>query len=259
MSDIVVDDRAGSRELIAYLHGLPSVLGRLEYGDISFLGWGPEGRPVPVGIEYKTLGDVLKCVTDGRFAGHQLPGLISSYEDVWLLVEGKWRPDMNTGILQTLGHHRYQDAHVGDRRFTYRELDSWLMTMAIKGGIRVRTAQDTIEAAQFIRDLYMWWTQDGGWNRHKSHLAFDNSDAGDWRAGRNALGLQDRANLVKPGLVRRMAKELPGVGWDKSKAVASRFKTVREMAAATRSQWREIDGIGKKLAEEIDKALGGRK
>ena len=47
------------------------------------------------------------------------------------------------------------------------------------------------------------------------------------------------------------------VGWEKSSAAASRFKTVLEMVAATEKEWREVPGVGKVLAKKIVEAVNG--
>ena len=76
MGAITVDPRAGSADLFEPLKArkLPVRLSKLEAGDVAFIGNGPEGRPVPVGIEYKKLPEMLGCFRD-RFAGHQIIGM----------------------------------------------------------------------------------------------------------------------------------------------------------------------------------------
>ena len=63
--------------------------------------------------------------------------------------------------------------------------------------------------------------------------------------------------LVKPGVVRRVAKELGGIGWGHSKAVAERFSSVRGMVNATVEDWVSIEGIGKKTAKRLVQELNG--
>ena len=250
---INIDPRAGSGDLLRYLAntGVPAQLAHLEFGDVAFLGTGPGDIPVSVGVEVKTVGDILNCIETGRFAGHQLPGLVTSYQDPWLLMEGGIRCEMSTGVLQLRGPKgQWFSALAGRRSFMYRALDLWLLTMTVKGGIRFRQTQDRLETAQFIRDLYSWWTQ--GWTSHRSHLAQNTGRAGGPGSGN---GFQDTALLIRPSLLRRLAAELSGVGWEKSRHIEAHFVTIDRMLAATERDWREVEGVGKVMAAKIHKEL----
>ncbi|KKK85044.1 hypothetical protein LCGC14_2777270, partial [marine sediment metagenome] len=78
-----------------------------------------------------------------------------------------------------------------------------------------------------------------------SNLAFDKSQA------------IFAASIIKPTLVRRIANELPGIGWERSVAVAAKFSSVAAMMSATQKDWTEIEGIGSKIAKEVKRALSG--
>lgn len=245
---VLVDDRTGSGDLLPVLKAksVPCALARLEYGDISFFGRGPDGCPVPIGAEIKQLSDVLKCITDGRFAGHQLPGLIQTYTYTWLIVEGIWRGSPTDGVLQHFTHGAWKAAQIGQRRFMLRELDHWLLTMSIKGGIRIEHASSRTDTARIVTSLYRWWT-DKSFDEHRSHLAADQSHC------------PDAALLVRPSLVRMVAKELPGIGWEKAGEVAKKFPTVVDLAVAEEEDWTDIPGIGPTTAKKAVSALRGGK
>lgn len=251
---VTIDSREGSAQLWGMLRriGIPAELGRLPFGDVAFMGIGPEGVPVPVGIEVKNIRDVLKCITDGRFAGHQLPGLINSYQQIWLLVEGQWRQNSKTGLLENLTNKGWWcEATVGQRAFMYRDLLSWLFTIQTKGGIQVAYVSSYTEATTWISSLYNWWNKGGiGYDSHHSHLAINVS--GDIR---NNAGWRDRAILVRPTLLRRIAAELPGIGFDKSANVAAHFASVEELFCASERELAKIPGIGKELSQRIWGAL----
>lgn len=244
---ITLDDRAGSGELYNLLRSrsLPIKLGRLTFGDLAFLGNGPDGCPVPIGVEVKSINDVLTCITNGRFAGTQLPGLVATYEVYWLLVEGIWRCDPSSGVLQVLKRRDWVDAGFGQRRFMYRDLQTWLLTLQQKAGLRVVTVSNWTEAAHWISTLYNWWTNKE-WEEHRAHLAMDSS-GGDW--------MLDRALLVRPTLCRRVAAQLPGIGAGKSEAVANYFGTTKAMVEASETEWRLVQGIGPKIAGSVWRAL----
>lgn len=235
---ILVDDRIGSRHLVDYLKG--SSLTRLEFGDACFFGNGPQGEPISIGIELKVVDDILACITDGRFAGHQLPGLVKTYDIIYLIMEGRCRANPRDGTLEQPYKKGWSRKYHG-RPYMWRDLQHWIMTMEFKAGIRFRNTFDRKETALFIRSLYTWWNSKE-WEEHRAHLAFDTSS-------RSSLLLK------KPSLLRRIAKELPGIGWDKSRTVEQHFKSVRKMVLAPEREWRELEGIGKKLSHQITGGL----
>lgn len=247
---VYLDDRAGSGALWQPLRsqGLDVQLTRMDYADVAFQGNGPEGCPVQIGIEHKQVGDIVKCMHDGRFAGHQLPGLVANYGVVYLLVEGSYRANPKTGELEVPAFRGtkkgWANLRTGQRGVMYRELESFLITLETKAGIKVRRTFNTHESCLFIKTLYNWWTVKA-FEQHRSHLAFDES------------GLVDQALLVRPSLLKRVAKELPGIGWKKSAAVAAHFTSVAEMVGARSKEWQEIEGIGKTMADRIVRAVGG--
>lgn len=264
---IYVDSRAGSKDLAPLLsgRGLPVTLTRMDFADIAFLGTGPGGEPVSVGVEVKSIRDVLQCICDGRFAGHQLPGLVKAYDQIWLLVEGLWRANAKTGMLEYRKRRgKWEELSVGTRRFMFRDLLTWLFTIEIKGGIRSVRVSEWNEAIIWLSALYSWWTGKGGWDGHVSHLAFhDGTRHGtpfkQERAARMVASLSDRALLTRPTLARMVAAQLPGVGWVKSQPIARRFPTVEELVLADPDQLMELEGIGPKLAHGVWESLRSRK
>lgn len=245
---IRVDRRTGSADMLLRLQQrrVACELTTLAFGDVAFAGNGPEGCPVDVGIELKQLSDALNCMSDGRFAGHQLPGLVAAYNYVWLVIEGAYRADHKTGVLQHPRAGRWKDVELGKRRYMYREFDCWLRTMEIKAGIRVWRCYDRMETVQFVMDLYGWWNAKE-FKDHRAHLAFHGTEE------------SDSALLLKPSLARRVAAQLPGIGWERSRAVAERFPTVMELARAKVDEFAGMKGVGKLTAKKIVEAMQGRK
>lgn len=242
---LLIDSRIGSNDLLQIVRpwGIDAELVTLDYGDVAFCGNGPDGRPVQVGIELKRLSDLLQCITDGRLSGHQLPGLLRQYQQVWLIVEGEWRagPD---GVLVTRHHGHWEPVRLGSRRYMHRDVMKFLITLEMKAGVHVQQTPDRATTARNVAALHSWWCIDE-WDEHRAHLALDTA--------------RDTAMLVRPSLVRRVAAELPGIGYQKSGAVSAKFKTVRDLANAPESDWREIDGVGKTLSKRIVGAISGEK
>ena len=239
---IVVDGRIGSHDLIGHLRywQVACQVDRLEFGDVAFVGNGPQG-PMAIGVEVKKVPDALQCMRDGRFAGHQLPGLMRTYDRSWLVLEGMFTVDFGTGIL-LVGRQRRREAFANNAgRFMYRELDNWLTTMEVCGGVKLRRTADRVETARFICDLYGWWSKP--WDDHKAHQAIHTETTPYAQFG------------GRVPVSRMVAMQLPGVGHDKSLAVIKALPTVAAMAAATVEQWEGIEGIGPTLARRIHDAI----
>lgn len=251
---ITIDNRAGSAQLEPLLRrrGYPVELGRTEYGDVSWIGSSSGGGPVSVGIEVKSLGDVLACIQDSRFAGHQLPGLCQNYDLVWLLVIGVFRARARDGVLEYQqqrgkGEGYWKDASHGRRRsFLFHDLQMWFLTIQYKAGVRIAVVDDYQQAALWLGANYSWWQR--GWDDHGSHLQV-------YDGMRDQLF--DRALLTRPTLARCIGAQLPGIGKEKSAAVAARFKSVRAMVEASEDDWMSIPGIGRTIAHRVHTALRG--
>ena len=238
-----LDRRIGSGELEQPLVrlGIPVEILTLDFADCAFLGHGPEGEnTMQLGIEIKKIHDLVSSIETGRLSGHQLPGLLRQYDAAWLIVEGLWRPG-DDGVLELFRRGRWTPLEHGRRRYMYREIDNYLSTLEIKAGMRIRRTSNTDETARVIADLYGWW-HDKAWEKHRSHMALHQP--------------ADMGMLVPPSLRRRVAAELPGVGHDRSGAVAGHFPNTLQMLMADVKEWQAIKGIGKTLATRIVDAIG---
>jgi ERCC4-type nuclease len=60
---------------------------------------------------------------------------------------------------------------------------------------------------------------------------------------------------MMPGILRRMAKELNYIEWERSLTVEKRFKTVQEMVNATEEDWMDIFGFGRVIAHSAVQEL----
>jgi len=230
---ITFDKRIGSVGLVRYLPPGTYKVGQLEFADAAFIGNG-EASPILVGIERKTLRDLVTSMETGRLSGHQLPGLLASYGVVYLIVEGIGRD--HEGRYQHFAGRVWTDLGIPAKGLT-----NYLNTLMVVAGVYVLRSTNEITTANMILHLYDWWQKD--WEDHRGHLAFCDPTP-------RRLGL-----FVKPGLLRRVAKELPGVGWERSAEVEKRFGSVAEMIMAAPHEWKEVPGIGKKMAENIYKEL----
>ena len=236
---IYVDRRIGSGHLIDLLPPGVAKLDSLPFADCTFLGSGPGGKPIKVGIELKRLSDALGSMQSGRFAGHQLPGLTKNFDRIYVIIEGMYRPGPE-GELQHLRGRGWKTAKWGNTRgWMYSALDNWLTTLSEIPHLTIKRTTSEKETAWVILNWYRWWT-DKKYEQHRSSVGFDGSGM---------------PNIMAPGIVRRIAAQFPGIGWEKSGAVAGKFKTVRDLVDADPSEWIEIDGIGKILANRVHELI----
>ena len=239
---IYVDDRVGSVELVDYLPPQLTCVRRLEFGDFAFIGVGHNNETWLIGIERKKLRDLINSMVSGRFAGHQLIGLTNSYAVKYLVVEGVFRGDPTTGLLQIRRGRTWETLLQGSRTFKTREIWCYLNTLSIKAGVYVVMTYNINETSQWLLSMYNWWRKD--WDKHKSHLQAKQPET---------------VSFTRHSLVRRMASQIHGVGWERAKLISKRFDSVTQMTNATREDWIAIPGIGRGLSESIYNELHGIK
>jgi ERCC4-type nuclease len=227
---ILVDDRVGS---VHYAPALNAQIERLEYGDIAL-----EANGKLIGIEIKRISGAIYSLINGRLVDHQLPGMLGMYDHSYLIVEGLYRPEPETGIVQTWWGSSWHDCISGSQKITWNGFEGWLTSIESLAGIRIRRTANEKETVATIKALYHWWSKSEHKSLHVLHTAMET------------------AAIERPGLLRRMAAQLPGIGWDRSAKVASHFGSIRAMVGAGVDDWMEIDGIGKGIATKVVEAIG---
>src|SRR5207249_2326281 len=150
---LLVDDRTGSKHYAALI-GDQAMITRLESGDIAF-----EGNGITVGVEVKKILDAVNCMYSGRLADYQIPLMKQQYDVCYLIVEGIWRPDPESGVLQyykgELGKWgKWIDVASGRKRLMASSFELWLSTMENLGGLRVRSAISPETTASLLMSLY---------------------------------------------------------------------------------------------------------
>ena len=249
---LLVDPRVGSRDLLEPLQrfGVPAEIAPtpLDYGDFAFIGRGLHGTDLYIGVELKRMSqDLGSSIRSKRFVGHQLGGLVgtdvraAAYDRVWLITEGIWRADTE-GVFQVFNGGSWT---MTTPRLMAAEVEQWLLTISIRGGIfhwHAPTRRDTV---RFLSSLYHWWT-DKDLDAHRSHAAI-------------YIPPPDRASLVEPSaFVKGLTGLVVNIGWIKAAAVeqACGASFVR-LCAMSASELQRIPGIGKTLAAAIVESLQG--
>jgi ERCC4-type nuclease len=248
-----IDPRAGSKELYKPLKALrlPVRMKRMDYGDISFYGNGPDGRLL-WGCEYKKYDELLACIIDKRLVSHQIPGLVASYDRRYLLVEGIARPYRDSSIERFVPFRDrrgddYGKWHPAFSAITWAMVEKYCATLQEVAEVRVRFTSCRAETIGYIAAHYAWWQKP--WEKHHAHLSLP--------AREDSHPRRVEVLFRRPSVLRRIASCLPGVGWHKSQDTARRFGTVMGMVRASREEWMSIPGIGPKTAKAIHRALRG--
>lgn len=248
---LLIDPRAGSINLAKPLKrlGLPVTVERMSFADVSFFGKGEEGVPIPIGIEYKRLGDALQCMGDSRFTGHQLPGLRDCYEDVYLLIEGEWRPNSHGDLLVKRGKRWGPLPGKGRRQISFARFQKWQFSLTIRGGVTVITTRSFLETCIVIKSLYEWWTT-VPLEFHKSHIQTSLK-----------RGFVDKKALVPAPTEVRMLAQIPGMSGEKARKVLAAYATLHCAldAFSKGGRWlRGVPGVGKTITQNANDALHRR-
>lgn len=208
---------------------LPLEKAKLEFGDLMFMGNGPDGE-VSIGLEFKKIRDLLNSVRTKRLVGHQLVG-VQSYDFRYLLVEGEWRASEQGLVTLRAGRTIWKPA---PGRMSSSELDKTLIGLPLRAGTLVWQTSSRKDTIRWLTSLYRNWT-DKPWDSHTSHVA-----------------IYRPPTLVPISDFRTTVSTLPGIGTKMSKAVEAHFHgNFRELVKAPIHEWGKIEGIGMKTAERI--------
>ena len=257
---IQVDAAVGSWELQSLIQkqGITCEKATLHAADACFEGNGPDGV-VGIGIERKKIQDMLNCIDDGRYAGHQAVKMRRMYRFNFLILEGLWRPDTRSGLL--LEGHPKADGTVywgADRlnrqRVMYRKLRRYLFSVSLSGVI-VIPSRDIGQTAYDITELYHYFQK--RWIDHKAMLAMHLGAFWQYdEASRNLMAVPTLAG--RPSLTRRWAKELQGIGVKYSEDAARIFPSPIRLATSQEIDWMKIPGVGVETAKRIIREIEGR-
>ena len=236
---ILIDSRIGSRELHPIIKriGVPCELTQLEYGDAALEGNGPDG-PISIGVERKTLHDMLACVEDARYSAHQLPGMKALYDKSFLMLEGMWECGNNAlqGVLVQGFNHGNSWGPLrtaGNRQVLYSKLYRYLVSVALSGVI-ITYSNSLTHTAQNIVELYGYFGKQ--WRQH------------------TALREVQKLNIPVLGhasLCRRWAQEITDVGVIHGEEAERLFRTGLRLANSDESDWLKLPRIGVKTAQQI--------
>lgn len=238
---IIVDNRTGSVELAPKLRhiGAAVIEDRLDSGDFAFEGFTWKGRGA-IGIERKTVSDLVACMKDARYTEGQLPRMLETYHESWLVVEGIWYEHPSDGSLTY--KQGFQERLT---RVPYTAVDKYLYSVARIGGVRIIQTTGIPQTCRRILDLY-----------HHCQKPMDEHST--FQGFRTDGSVTDTIKNGNKPLTVLWAKELEGVGWVKANRFAEVFGSGHELANADVSQLAKVKGVSRKMAQDIWKRIRGR-
>lgn len=242
------DRRRFSPSFLSRFNGL-AVPTDLEYADAAFLGRDPS---VSVGLEFTAPVNLAESVVHSGRILEQIRRGRAVYSHYFLMVWGdtdcdadghyctRWysREERRT-ILRPVVIREPNSGRTVAGPFLYQAVDNFLNSLSILCGVYVKKARDEAELVRQTMDLWHWFSKP--MEDHTTRL--------DERFYVPTFMPSDIP------LVRRVAKELPGVGTGRSHAVAKQFGSVYRMANADEADWLEVDGIGKTIAGRVVRAI----
>lgn len=299
---VLISNAEGSKHLVNYPPLLPpphgsGVLVNLPSTDCVFYGNGPDtastGRPISIGVEVKSLTDLVTGFDDGRLFATQIPKLIAAHDVRYLVFYGVFRCSPSDGLtLQELKRYHYpsrpaftrwSDVKLGSRPVRYGFLVSRLdklsrlgvthdhapdmshcgngpSTPGIPGVPGIPDIPDLTHVALWIASLARSYAKPYA----EQSAAFHTFD-------RSRESLPSRFDMTVDSTTKQIAKLLfsfPGIGWDRAFALAQAYPSFLDVCLAPVESLAEVvtvspDGrrvrFGMKLAESIYRTIRAKR
>lgn len=167
---IEIDDRIGSANLLPLITalGVSATITRLSSADFAFWGNGPDEAPIRIGIERKTVPDLISSLRSERLVGGQLPDLLASYQRVYLFIEGpmrrSWREEGMLEYRVEGGQKEQGGGGFTDWTTGFGNAVNWYYVMGRLAsleeiGVRVRRPATMSDTAAQVVSLYQWWNK----------------------------------------------------------------------------------------------------
>ncbi len=256
---IYTSNRPNDRDMIRALGSLAVPIPLLV--DCAFSGIGDHDQVLAIAVERKKLGDLVSCILNGRYLHQAQQAKEAGFDILCLIWEAeRIRPNPNDGLLEIpvwgINPRTLKRSHVWQPvqpTITYSRFDQYLTELDYLAGIIVKRSHNVRETAAIIKALWDNFQTPPG--KHQSlNQVFSPAP--------------NHVQLVRPNLVRRIAKEIDGIGWEWSRVVADRFRSPRDMVCADVETWASLEivseggkkrRLGNKVAAKVVRALNGGK
>lgn len=228
---IIVDYRRGSHELVAPLEarGLDVAETELPAGDLAWTGKGSKGKAVEVGVEFKTLSEMIESFHTERLQDQvmrmrgALEGEQPLYNYAWLVFEGEVIFDKAGRLLKRIGRKSFKPM---PGKMTHMELLKRLYVLHLCAGVAWINTESRRETLDTLEALYRTWT-DKSIDEHGSHLAIYQPEA--------LVPISDFRKTISSAC-------FPGISIRKSIAVERKFGgSLRRAVNAPVEEWADIE------------------
>lgn len=218
---ILVDTSTGSKELLPIIRGMGVCCEKvpLSYADACFEGNGPEGT-ISVGIERKTLHDMLSCIEDARYVSHQRIGMKKMYQVSILIIEGYWKPREDGMLMESKDGCTWWVCRPHGKPVMYSKLRRYLISIRYSG-VAVNFTRNLQHTAYDICEE--WHYHQKSWNKHTSLKEIQK------------LAIPQLNN--KPSLTRMWAEDLKGCGRVLGESAEHYFRKPIILATADEEAW----------------------
>lgn len=220
---IHIDPRLGSGPLhalfLSHRQRPPCSLTTLPAADFAFTFSGPENLPALMGIERKTITDMMSSIRLQRLSGEQIPKLLDHYQShVFIVLEGIYRINTQTGYLEwprrdSNGKRVWVPIKLGKYPMYGAEVVNALNTIQLKTPIKIWRTGTPEETVDWVVGLWDWGQKD--WDSHSAHVGIHTPS--------------EYVTVGKASTVRRVSYALNKVGWELSGILEQNFRNVPEM------------------------------
>lgn len=288
MTTVLIDDRSGSKDLIKHppLDSI-GVLTRLEGADVCINGQDETGKDILIGLEVKSIADLVSSMANGRLQDTQTPLLVKNHDVSWLICYGGFRPAAETGQLQILkfpvlallkstgkwervgwtfedyGGHLLQEA-LNNPKHLHAKVGTgcWLDYSIGKKPLPFGYVAGFVLSFQLTGAMFWplpdmrstaWWVgvlaRWAGKGKHKSFRKFDQSQSVSLMPGMD--------DVTK--LMAETAIKWPALGYERAVAAANHFECIEDMTTAGVDEWKKVPGIGPVVAKAVRSAITRRR
>lgn len=184
------------------------------------------GGKTRIGVQRKQFpGDLLSSLNDSRLY-QQLP-LLSELDQALLVIEGRGRWTEDGDLLADKYH-----------RFTKTQMNGLLFSVMFEFGIPTMWVKDMGETAEVLTTLEAWVKK----GKHRSLKSRSGPSGGSW-----GIADQHRAQHILQGF--------PGMGPELAGRMVEHFEGVPLTWTHSVEELMGVEGVGKKKAEAMVKAL----
>lgn len=239
---ILVDARTGSGHFVPILNqiGAEAEAVHLDYGDVAFPLNGPTGV-LTVGIEVKTVTDLISSMISRRLTTRQLPGMRQNYDVVMVAIIGRVRRDQTGGITEG----KYGKWHPIQTSLTWDQLEGMKTSLRFAYGAILVEFETAKDFCCWVKVVEKWASRK--WEDHQSHLPSHQIFAETERQTTGLLPSLPR----EPTNTYLSACAIPGVGMAMARKLAHEFPEPRLLANASMKELLAIKGLGKQKAGRI--------